>query len=800
MKAIRVLSVALALGLTSQQMSCSKDSSKKEQSADDPRIDALYGDIRTIEKDFSQGFLLRSAQDNEKALFADVVRDIKIAIMRLRKDPTNGPALSALFIAQQDLMSLNILSQDASQLDGFKSKLSDTIDYIAGLQGKTLDQVERVLFSTKFSESLEPFSTLTAGTNKVGWIKSNHEEVNFAFAKTGKADTELHTWLFSPTFDLTNVRNPRFNIKQSINRYGKPISDSVFVLVSDNYTGGEVTDATWEYVQFARVPDGSNFAVIQSEDYDLSRYAGKKITIAFQYRFKSAEGYKNDGPTWQLNSLNLMGNGPFEFSKLDLSKATLKDVATGGTTGLVGAPKVADVCRSIGAQPLFDFQFNKASVGTNFTTKQVPSTIFFAPMNYTNVVRFSGYGKDDGNKVGVSWLISKEIDVSHAKNLCLSVAESAYFPDKTIDLTKTQILVSTDYAGDPETATWVSPLKNRNAIAATVSAATLNPLAAGSIVSGLIPADAKKIYVAFRYEATATSAPWWGVSDLNLTAIPDGTGALKLNQADAVATNSAPGLTGPTTTPSGNAPAGNSTTGNATPKPSPAIQPFVAAKCKDLTGASDLFSHQFSTPIEGLFTVVDGPKNVNINAIDSYPGALRFSGFDKENPRLGKSMLISKTFDVSQVADGCLSLADVVYFAKSEINLAFAKVKVSTDYTGDVTKATWTDLTLEGRTGVAGTPKKAPDFAVVANAVMLTDILKTSPKSLTVALEYESVAGNQPWWGVTDLTIRVVNKAPVPAANPVVPAPSEPTGNPSAPAAGGEDNEDAPDPIVVNPS
>ncbi len=758
MKAIRILSLALVLGVSSQQVSCSRDSTKTEESADDPKIDSLYGDIRTIEKDFSQGFLLRSAQDDQKVLFADVVQNIKIAIMRLRKDPMDGPALSALFIAQQELMSLNILAQDASQLDGFKSKLSETLDYIASRQGKTLEQVERVLFTTKFSENLEPFNTLTAGNNKTGWIKSNHEEVNYAYAKTGKTDVELHSWLFSPTFDLTNVRNPRFNIKQSINRYGKPISDAVFVLVSDNYTGGEVTDATWEYVQFARVPDGSNFAAIQSEDYDLSRYAGKKITIAFQYRFKSVEGYKNDGPAWQLNSMTLMGNGPFAYEKLDLSKATLKDLATGGTTGLVGAAKVADACKAAGSETLFGFQFNKTSAGSNFTTKQVPSTIYFAPMNYTNIVRLSGYGGTDGNKVGVSWLVSKEIDLTNAKDVCLSVAESAYFPDKTIDLAKTQILVSTDYAGDPDTATWVSALKTRNAISGTVSSANLNPLAAGSLLNGLIPADAKKLYVAFRYEATAASAPWWGVSDLNVTAVPNGAGALKVNQAEAVAASAAPGS---------NSSTGGAATTSTTPGPSPKIEPNVSATCKNLQGGKDFFSHQFSTPIAGSFTVVDAVKNVSPEATDWYPGALRFSGYDKVTPRLGTSLVVSKTFDVSQVADACLSIADVIHYPNNTAkDLSQAKIKVSTDYTGDAEKATWVDVTLDGRKGSDGTVKRAPAFVVSANAAMLTEILKSSPKTLTIAFEYTAIAGNQPWWGVTDLTIRVVPKAG--AADPVV--------------------------------
>ncbi|RYZ88867.1 MAG: hypothetical protein EOP04_08330 [Proteobacteria bacterium] len=774
MKAIRILSLALVLGVSSQQVSCSRDSTKKEDSADDPKIDSLYGDIRTIEKDFSQGFLLRSAQDDQKVLFADVVQNIKIAIMRLRKDPMDGPALSALFIAQQELMSLNILAQDASQIDGFKTKLSETLDYIAGLQGKVLDQVERVLFSTRFSQSLEPFNILTAGSNKTGWIKSNHEEVNYAYAKTGKSDTELHTWLFSPTFDLTNVRNPRFNVKQSINRYGKPISDAVFILVSDNYTGGEVTDATWEYVQFARVPDGSNFAAIQSEDYDLSRYSGKKITIAFQYRFKSPENYKNDGPAWQLNSVNLMGNGPFAYEKLDLTNATLKDLTIpaarnpgnpAGAPALVAAPKVSDTCKAAGAQTLFGFQFNKSSVGGNFTTQAVPETISFAPKSYLNVVRFSGYGGDDGNKKGVSWLISKAIDITNAKDVCLSVAESVYFPNKTIDLTKAQILVSTDYAGDPSQATWVAGLKSRNAISGTANSETLNPIAAGASLNDLIPAGATKVFIAFRYEATADAAPWWGVSDLNVTAVPSGTGALKLDQAETVS--------------------------KATDKPSPKIDPNVATACKELEDGKDFFSHQFSTPIAGSFEVFDELKNINPTAVSTYPGALRFSGFG-EPVRVGKSLLVTKALDVSQVKDACLSVADVVNFPKpAKVDIDLTKIKVSTNYAGDPAKATWVELKLKGRSGIAGGVKKDAEFVVTANSIMLTDILKTNPKTLVVAFEYESKADSQPWWGLTDLTIRVVPKTP--SAMPQ-PAPAVPVDG------GGETDGDSTDPIVVNPS
>ncbi|RYZ81089.1 MAG: hypothetical protein EOP04_24675 [Proteobacteria bacterium] len=135
-------------------------------------------------------------------------------------------------------------------------------------------------------------------------------------------------------------------------------------------------------------------------------------------------------------------------------------------------------------------------------------------------IRFSGY-QSTGNKVGTSWVVSKDVALDKVKDVCLSVADDAYFPNAEINFDLTEILVSTDYTGDVNTATWKNVVyPERKGQSKVVSASSLAPKANGIMLKDLIGANATKVTVAFRYTSTVASSPWWGVADLTLTAVP----------------------------------------------------------------------------------------------------------------------------------------------------------------------------------------------------------------------------------------------------------------------------------------
>ena len=746
MKKIRILSLALALSLTSFQVSCSRDSTTDENSAQNETVDGLYSVVRTVESDLSQGFLLRNSSVNERKMFTDVLYQIKIATMRLRKNVGDGEALSALYLASQEFDKLNILAQDGSRLDGLKQQLRLTLDQIAALQGKTLENVERVLFAKDFDYELAPFASLTANS-KAGWTKKNYNEIHYAIAEGSK----LNSWLMSPLLDLTLVSNPSFMVKQAINSRGNPFSDSVFYMVSTNYTGGDPAKADWDTLQVERLPDGNGFASSETENVSLAKYAGKKIVLAFHYDSTAASTY----PTWQINSFRFFGSGTMTTTPLSLAGATI--TGAGGNIQTIAA-----LCTTNpSAKKIFSYQFNKSDLGTNFTRKEEIPMISTAYEKYPNVVRFSGFnGSDKPNKVGTSWLISKTFDLSAAKDVCLSFADESYFSNGNIDLNQVEVLVSTDFTGDTEKATWKTVnITTRKAATGVVKADSVSPKPVAIFLKDLGFEGVAKATIAFRYKSTLDSSPWWAVSDLTLTAVQAGDAPLVLTSVDAVAAGTASTSARPSATSPAAAPA--FTPGS----------PVVADICKSAPGSKSLLSKQFLTTDLGTdFTVIDPLKNIGLPSTEFYPGFIRFSGFNKEGNRAGAAWLVSKPIAVANAKDLCLSVAEDIYSLKNTSDTSTIEILVSTDYAGDVNTATWTTVPMSNRKIQSSNVAKGKENPR-PNGIMLKGLIGADAETITLAFKHTTSATVSAWWGIADVTVTAVSASQIlaPLAKPEAP-------------------------------
>lgn len=746
MKKIRILSLALALGVSSLQVSCSRDSSKEQEAPQDKVVDDLYVQIRDLEKNLSEGFLLRGAQDNQKKMFTDLLYDLKVSILRLRNNPQDGAALSSLSLAAQEFNKLSILEQDDIVLGGFRANLAETLDYLAGLQGKTLDKVDRVLFSTLFDTDLSPFLAISA-ENKTGWIKANHEETNYALVKGGP----LNAWLVSPIFDMTNVKDPRLVLKQSINSWGKPYADAVSLMVSENYVGGDIAAANWDKIAIQRLPNGSDWGAIQTEPIDLSKYAGKKIVIGFKYSYTQTR----DIPTWQLNSFKLTGSGAFEMINLDPASLALTNAGRGGSAGV--AVKVATLCTAVpNGQAIYKYKFDKADLGTNFTKVDPTRAIWTPGDKYKGVLNFSGFDKN-GNKVGTSWLVSKPINLKGAKDVCLSVAEEAFFPKLEVDLNVIEILVSTDYTGDATKATWKNvTIPNRKASTSAVVAENLSTAAQGIMLKDVIGETAENVTVAFRYTSTAAAAPWWGVSDLQVFAAPSGSAPLTLTGED---------------------------TGSA---PVQAAGPAVAELCTANKQAKEILKSTFGTAdLVKDYQVFDTLKNINLAPdLAKYPNSVTLSGFASAGPRVGTSWMVSKTLDVADQNDLCVSVAEDIFALKDLANLSGLDILVSKNYEGGAPEAaTWISVRLDGRKAQTSLANK-DTYRPKANGAKVSELLGQDASKLTFALRYTATADSTPWWGVSTVAITGVAKPQTPAepAQPVVPTPTVAPTDPVQPA------------------
>ena len=56
-----------------------------------------------------------------------------------------------------------------------------------------------------------------------------------------------------------------------------------------------------------------------SEKFDLSKYAGKKVVIAFKYQ----QGETTSWPTWEVDSLQILGTGTLSYDPVTVTTLAL---------------------------------------------------------------------------------------------------------------------------------------------------------------------------------------------------------------------------------------------------------------------------------------------------------------------------------------------------------------------------------------------------------------------------------------------------------------------------------------------
>jgi hypothetical protein len=122
-----------------------------------------------------------------------------------------------------------------------------------------------------------------AGTVK--WAQGFYSGTKYAEFTAYQSDEDSNIgWLISPpiNMDLQNDEKLAFDVAQA---YVGTSSNSIELLISTNYNGTDVLDATWQSVAFTRPPldFDTNFDFFSSGKIDLSSYTGN-IHLAFKYK------------------------------------------------------------------------------------------------------------------------------------------------------------------------------------------------------------------------------------------------------------------------------------------------------------------------------------------------------------------------------------------------------------------------------------------------------------------------------------------------------------------------------------
>lgn len=171
---------------------------------------------------------------------------------------------------------------------------------LAGLQGfsGSTAPVEYIL-SESFAAGEGTFTidndNLPAGLQYI-WSADSRYQCMKASAFANSTDYASSSYLISPEIDLTGYTEVKATFEQAVNFYSSieaAKQESTFEVRVD---GGE-----WEVVEIPSYPSSLSWTFISSGQIDLSKYAGKKIQVAFHYTSNAKAG------TWEVKNLKVTG-------------------------------------------------------------------------------------------------------------------------------------------------------------------------------------------------------------------------------------------------------------------------------------------------------------------------------------------------------------------------------------------------------------------------------------------------------------------------------------------------------------
>lgn len=392
----------------------------------------LVREAEKLQEGVRLGHRLTSLATRDRDTLTSLLNDIKVGLLRVAENNKDVDGLRILKrgLVEWDKASVQLQRTDEGVFTAFLTKVYGLLNDRARSAGVDVDDITWALFVTDFARSVEPFTSISNGAM---W------EADWALDEplVRVSGYDVKAWLITPTFDLTQVRDPAFRIEHlfMINRNTGKFATDIFdrkrivteafkVMVSRNYEAGDPALATWEQVDISPLPSSYNFHAVQSPLVSLEKFRGEKVAIAFLFDMPSST-LGHHYVTWQINRFELFGAGPtpsmlprprtlwsHSFSNRDFKPFQ------SGSFGGAGAPEWLPFATSPGAMPKF------AKIGSNG-------------------VNFEG------------WLVSPQIQMK-GEELTLSFKEVV----RNLDFTKIRVLVSTDYrSGDPRQASWQEVLR-----------------------------------------------------------------------------------------------------------------------------------------------------------------------------------------------------------------------------------------------------------------------------------------------------------------------------------------------------
>lgn len=324
---VKFLRTLFLLGLVSSLLvSCGDD--EVYVHGEDLQKNTLVQETNSLRNSIAEGNLFNASTVRDRQLLQSIIIDIRAAAIALQENPRHENALLLMVNSLRALTSRTYLQEDQYEMNQFVKNLSSEVQKYASIQGKNITDLAQTLYTYRFSSGLSPFGSFgwdednSSASDSLKW--STREALDRWFTSVNVytpsnfTPDNFQTWLLTPTFDLTDVKNPKFRIRNGYNLDGKDpnipidasriINESYMAMVSTDYIDGDPNEATWKRVPLYTRLEGRNFDSATSNVVDLSEFEGKKVVIAFVIAYEG-DIHGQHAIGWTIEQFDLLGLG-----------------------------------------------------------------------------------------------------------------------------------------------------------------------------------------------------------------------------------------------------------------------------------------------------------------------------------------------------------------------------------------------------------------------------------------------------------------------------------------------------------
>lgn len=167
----------------------------------------------------------------------------------------------------------------------------------------------------------------------------------------------------------------------------------------------------------------------------------------------------------------------------------------------------------------------------------------------------------------------------------------------------------------------------------------------------------------------------------------------------------------------------------------------------DTPSGSEILNETFANGL-GSFTVKDVKLTDGLTFVWKHDATYKYmkaSAYVGGVNKACESWLVSSKLDMSKVSNATLSFEQALNYLKGQNRADYVKVLASTDYNGDVTKAAWTELSVEGWPATDSWTFGASTASMKAFA---------GKSNVYIAFKYTSNTSYAPIWEVKNVVVK----------------------------------------------